>query len=1025
MATVCETCGDVGYEHLLLSCGDCKCAMHQYCLAKVLFDGSSLERWFCNQCLPRHGEVASLHKASNHSHSGSTVRQASTTHVESTKEARPYRNHKNRSKRSKSKSRRKKYSSRKNSLLRKHTQERSDMRPVGDKANRGDCNASNISCASGKALHSCEVIAVEISKASKDENKQVDDEYSVRTMNNDCVANRLLTKINESNLQKPLEEFEPPQGAVEELNPTRDTNCMSSGNVETEYRKGCCVTTVLAMESQNEPSTLLDCADSNSLSETTLKQDVLLEASDTVVDLSDTVRNCVNDNPRKRRQLILLDDDDDEEEAAIEYPKGCCVTPVLAMENQNEPSTLLDRPDSNSLSETTLKQDVLLEASDTVVDLSDTVQNYVNENPRKRRQLILLDDDDDEEEAAIEYPKGYCMTPVLAMENQNEPSTLVDGADSNSLPETCLKQDVLVEASDTVVELSDTVHKCVNDNPRKRRRLILLDDDDDEEEAADVQSEDFNHRSLECDGSLKKHKIVMEDCVEETAHTQNLNGQNLGAVNLDILIPESSEITQPVKKQRSYTKVNEDDEDGEVIVGTSNVECALNNVLKFTSETLVAKHDALQSRIEFDSESVNQQRCMYSQPIDEPIWSGILKINNGAFVSLAAHISTKACGLVWELSTSLQPVVEVIKLPQLEAWPKSWKASGPTDDDIALYFFPPSMSPNEESDVLVEEIIDSCAVMKAVVGVAELLIFPSTILPEQYHVCQDKHYLWGVFKRREDKSDKDVLVEEQDASALVEEGEIQEHHFMDQQSGVQCESPDLGTSVVKHAVHVEDQLLTEHNCEAQDGATKATMGEGLVSPGNNSSSVKLNLPEARSNCFMQPRSDPILYAPEEVDHREDEQNFTRPSADLGPAATSAKSVFSVEPGEVPPTRQLFGFVAARTPRAQQLIQEMVSEGARLFSVGEDIVTVGSTVGNDTGAQVHPTPDGECPPMQERCQSIGFVPLDDDMASDACLELFPVRQEHIGRTPRVEEASKEVDLDLSLSARSGTPLGSFL
>jgi hypothetical protein len=33
----------------------------------------------------------------------------------------------------------------------------------------------------------------------------------------------------------------------------------------------------------------------------------------------------------------------------------------------------------------------------------------------------------------------------------------------------------------------------------------------------------------------------------------------------------------------------------------------------------------------------------------------------------------------------------------------------------------------------VEEIIDSGAAIKAVVGVAELLIFPSTILPEQYH----------------------------------------------------------------------------------------------------------------------------------------------------------------------------------------------------------------------------------------------------------------------------------------------------
>lgn len=62
------------------------------------------------------------------------------------------------------------------------------------------------------------------------------------------------------------------------------------------------------------------------------------------------------------------------------------------------------------------------------------------------------------------------------------------------------------------------------------------------------------------------------------------------------------------------------------------------------------------------------------------------------FVTLAAHLSTKACQRVWELSRLLQPMamVEVMKLPRLEAWPKSWKTSGPTDDSIGLFFFPHS-----------------------------------------------------------------------------------------------------------------------------------------------------------------------------------------------------------------------------------------------------------------------------------------------------------------------------------------------
>lgn len=68
-----------------------------------------------------------------------------------------------------------------------------------------------------------------------------------------------------------------------------------------------------------------------------------------------------------------------------------------------------------------------------------------------------------------------------------------------------------------------------------------------------------------------------------------------------------------------------------------------------------------------------------------------MKINGGVSVSVDAHLSEKTCKRVWKLSESLNffEVVEVTKVPRLEAWPKSWETSGPTDDNIALYFFPP------------------------------------------------------------------------------------------------------------------------------------------------------------------------------------------------------------------------------------------------------------------------------------------------------------------------------------------------
>lgn len=69
--------------------------------------------------------------------------------------------------------------------------------------------------------------------------------------------------------------------------------------------------------------------------------------------------------------------------------------------------------------------------------------------------------------------------------------------------------------------------------------------------------------------------------------------------------------------------------------------------------------------------------------------SGVFKIDTEVLM-LDAHLSSKACERVRELSASLQSVVEVKKLPRSQAWPKSWKSFGPTDDNIGLFFFPNS-----------------------------------------------------------------------------------------------------------------------------------------------------------------------------------------------------------------------------------------------------------------------------------------------------------------------------------------------
>uniref|UniRef100_A0ACD5X881 Uncharacterized protein n=1 Tax=Avena sativa TaxID=4498 RepID=A0ACD5X881_AVESA len=65
MDAVCEECGDVGVQDLLLRCSKCKnAARHRYCLDAIIFD--SIVEWLCSDCIPKHNEaIKSLEGATN------------------------------------------------------------------------------------------------------------------------------------------------------------------------------------------------------------------------------------------------------------------------------------------------------------------------------------------------------------------------------------------------------------------------------------------------------------------------------------------------------------------------------------------------------------------------------------------------------------------------------------------------------------------------------------------------------------------------------------------------------------------------------------------------------------------------------------------------------------------------------------------------------------------------------------------------------------------------------------------------
>ncbi|KAL0385555.1 UNVERIFIED_CONTAM: hypothetical protein Sradi_2949800 [Sesamum radiatum] len=139
-----------------------------------------------------------------------------------------------------------------------------------------------------------------------------------------------------------------------------------------------------------------------------------------------------------------------------------------------------------------------------------------------------------------------------------------------------------------------------------------------------------------------------------------------------------------------------------------------------------------------------------AEPLVRPVWTGCFEVESVCrrMDGLAAHLSVKACEKVIK-AAAFQPVMPVEILPRCNVWPKSFEVSGPTDDHIAVYFFPSLMKYEKVYDYLVFEMMRDDVAMRATVKNAELLIFTSIELPARFRRFQGKLYLWGVFREKQ------------------------------------------------------------------------------------------------------------------------------------------------------------------------------------------------------------------------------------------------------------------------------------
>lgn len=232
-------------------------------------------------------------------------------------------------------------------------------------------------------------------------------------------------------------------------------------------------------------------------------------------------------------------------------------------------------------------------------------------------------------------------------------------------------------------------------------------------------------------------------------------------------------------------------------------------------------------------------------PEPEYIWQGVFDLHrNGKPTDLCggfqAHLSTCASRSVHEVVLKFPEKVSLNEVARLSIWPTHFHDSGAKDDNVALYFFAKDIESYERNyKSLLDRMMKNDLALKGNFDGAELLIFPSNLLPERSQRWNRSFFLWGVFRVKRVSCLDDILCslkklpmrstrENTSAAVMSLPESLCSHGRMDIDSSAseQAHSADLLVNSVKqkqdHGLHsVSLRSPTDNACHEFGGTIKS------------------------------------------------------------------------------------------------------------------------------------------------------------------------------------------------------------